>query len=68
MSLNSYGIKVLTPSGMAFEAVLEPATAKDMPIDWTCNWVNFWNRADFDCEAIIKLSYQADGVTTKLQR
>jgi hypothetical protein len=60
MSLNSYGIQVLTPSGMVLEAVLEPATAKDMPIDWTCNWVNFWNKADFDCEAIIKLSYQGN--------
>jgi hypothetical protein len=58
MSLHSYAIKVVDSSEIAFEAVLEPATAEDMPINWTCNWVNFWNRADFDCEAIIRLSCQ----------
>jgi hypothetical protein len=56
--LHSYTVKVTDNVGIAQQAVLEPATETDMPTDWTCNWVNFWNRADFDCEAIIKLSSQ----------
>jgi hypothetical protein len=56
--LHSHTVKVIDNIGVAQQAVLEPATEADMPTDWTCNWVNFWNRADFDCEAIIKLSSQ----------
>ncbi|MGB3206446.1 MAG: hypothetical protein WBB28_15780, partial [Crinalium sp.] len=49
-------IKVLE-AGMQ-TAVLAPATKDDMPTDWSCSWIDLWNQADFDCEAIIKLSYQ----------
>jgi hypothetical protein len=56
--LYTYAVEVLNQSGVVQKAVLEPATKEDMPMNWTCNWVNFWNRADFDCEAIIKLSCQ----------
>jgi hypothetical protein len=56
--LHRYTVNVLDQKGVVQKAVLEPAIEEDMPTDWTCHWVNFWNRADFDCEAIIKLSYQ----------
>jgi hypothetical protein len=22
--------------------------------DWSCNWQRFWNKADWDCECIVK--------------
>ena len=56
--MHSYTVKVTDNIGAAQYEVLEPAIQEDMPTDWTCNWVNFWNRADFGCEAIIKLSSQ----------
>jgi hypothetical protein len=58
MNLHSYTVKVTDNTAVAQQAVLEPAIEADMPTDWTCNWVNFWDKADFDCEAIIKLSSQ----------
>ncbi|MEM9273025.1 MAG: hypothetical protein AAGA80_08695 [Cyanobacteria bacterium P01_F01_bin.143] len=45
-------------------AYLEEATKNDMPSDnspnWNCNWIEFWQKADFDCEAIIKLSFREE--------
>lgn len=58
MNLYSYTVKVTDNVGVAQQAALEPAMEEDMPTDWTCNWVDFWEKADFDCEAIIKLSSQ----------
>lgn len=54
----SYIVKVTDNTGVAQQAVLEPAIEADMPTGWTCNWVNFWDKADFNCETIIKLSSQ----------
>jgi transcriptional regulator with XRE-family HTH domain len=26
--------------------------------DWSCNWQRFWNKADWDCECIVKLTFR----------
>lgn len=44
--------------GTLRRAVLSEARQSDMPQDWTCEWVTFWARSDFDCEAIIKMEYR----------
>lgn len=45
-------------------AYLEEATKGDMPnynsSNWNCNWIGFWEDADFECEAIIKLSFRGE--------
>lgn len=38
-------------------AVLTPANVEDMPNDWTFDWPGLWQRADFDCQSIVKLLY-----------
>lgn len=39
-------------------AVVERAGTNDMPSNWSCSWTRFWERTDFDCERIIKLSFE----------
>jgi hypothetical protein len=39
-------------------AVLTPATADDMPTDWSFDWPGFCHKTDFDCENIVKLVYE----------
>jgi hypothetical protein len=62
-ALHSYRVNVSSGnfSGI-LNAYLEPALEKDMPFrgshNWSCNWYNLWQKADFNCEAIIKLSYE----------
>lgn len=45
-------------------AYLGQATKDDMPLNnssnWNCNWMGFWEDADFECEAIIKLSFSGE--------
>lgn len=56
-----YKVKVIDNSGIKLDAYLEPAKEEDMPSmsspDFTFAWREFWQNSDFDCEAIIKLSY-----------
>lgn len=57
-----YKVKVVDNLGIKVDAYLEPAKREDMPPinspDFTFAWGEFWRMSDFDCEAIIKLSYQ----------
>lgn len=60
----SYRVKALSQTGGFVDAYLEPANKGDMPsmnsTDWTFDWRGFWTKADFNCEAIVKLSYQRE--------
>jgi hypothetical protein len=58
MTLEKYVVNVFNRTEGLQEALLEPANETDMPSSWSCNWPTFWRQADFDCEAIIKLSHQ----------
>jgi len=59
-----YRVKVINNLGREKYAYLEPAQQSDMPnsnsLDFTFAWHDFWQKSDFDCEAIIKLSYEGD--------
>lgn len=55
--LPSFTVNVKTSSGSLDQAHLLPATEEDLPTDWTFDWLRFWEEADFDCEAFIRLSY-----------
>lgn len=59
-----YKVKVIDNSGIRLNAYLEPAKQEDMPSisspDFSFAWREFWQKSDFDCEAIIKLSYQGE--------
>jgi len=55
--LPSFKVNVETNSGGWNKAHLLPATKEDLPTDWTFDWLRFWEEADFECEAFIKLSY-----------
>ena len=55
----SYKVNVQTKSlnqEYTYSAYLQPAQKSDMPSNWECDWQSFWDDADFDCEAIIKLT------------
>jgi hypothetical protein len=58
-----YRVKVMDNLGKEKYAYLEPAQQSDIPSsnspDFTFAWRDFWQKSDFDCEAIIK-SYQGD--------
>lgn len=57
----SYRVKALDQTGAFVDAYLEPANEADMnSTDLTFDWRYFWTKADFDCEAIVKLSYQRE--------
>lgn len=55
----SYQVKLRSATGLV-DGFLGSADATDMPArdsrTWTFDWGSFWNRADFDCEAFIKLT------------
>lgn len=36
----------------------ELAEIQSLGSDWTCNWQKFWDDADFNCEAIVKLTFR----------
>lgn len=44
--------------GRKQEAILKPATAADMPDNWTFSWREFWSQTNFEYQKIIKLSLQ----------
>ncbi len=52
-----YAAIVFDVQGTKQTAILGPAKQSDMSGDWVCNWQNLWKTADFECEAIIKLSF-----------
>ncbi len=51
-------VQVTDNLGHKWHANLEPANEKDLPDNWNFDWKGFWKRADFYCEAFIRLSYQ----------
>jgi hypothetical protein len=57
-----YKVPVLDASGNSTFAVLEEAQEFDMSVfkaeNGRCDWESFWRYADFNCEAIIKITYQ----------
>lgn len=57
-----YKVQVTDDLGIKTYVYLEPAQQMDMPsissFDFTFAWSEFWQNSYFDCEAIIKLSYQ----------
>lgn len=63
-AISTYRVDVKRKNSMGLMiddfAYLEEATKEDMPSNnssnWNCDWNGFWERADFDCEAIIKFS------------
>lgn len=59
-----YRVKVIDNLGTEKYAYLEPAQQSDIPSsnspDFTFAWHDFWQKSDFDCEAIIKFSYQGN--------
>lgn len=59
-----YRIKAIDNLGIEKYAYLEPAQQSDMPSknspDFTFAWREFWQKSDFNCEAIIKFSYQGE--------
>lgn len=52
-----YRVKVRDENGVSQDAYLEPAVEDDMIGDWGFDWQGLWCRADFYCEAFIKLSF-----------
>lgn len=53
---DSFVVPVSRLDGTLVEAILEPASVDDMPVDWLCNWPQIWKNSDFDCQAIVKMS------------
>jgi hypothetical protein len=56
--LPKFAVNVQIKSGEWDQAHLLPATEGDMATDWGFNWLGFWERADFNCEAFITLRYK----------
>ncbi|MBD2385226.1 hypothetical protein [Cylindrospermum sp. FACHB-282] len=56
-TIGSYQVKVLIQSASEETALISPASADDMPTNWSCNWVNFWRNMDFECQNIVKIVY-----------
>lgn len=57
---DSYWVSVSDSSNIGVRAFIGPAKEKDLPTKWECDWPNIWGRADFDCQAVIKLSVNGD--------
>ncbi|OCR02875.1 hypothetical protein BCD67_16500 [Oscillatoriales cyanobacterium USR001] len=58
VDIGSYQVQIRTKTDGEQEAILSPATAIDMPTNWTCSWPDIWQNTEFDLENIIKLEYQ----------
>jgi hypothetical protein len=56
--IGSYHVSVKIKDVNNQRAVLTPAKAEDMPIDWSFDWPGLWQRSDFDCQNIVKLVYE----------
>jgi hypothetical protein len=62
----AYAATVFDTQEIKQMAILEPAKHSDMNGSWVCDWHNLWKMADFECEAVIKLSF--NGKTNGLMR
>jgi hypothetical protein len=58
MMLPVYSVRGDSSLGVDSVATLFIANVEDMPLNWRCNWLNLWDSSDFDCQAIIKMSYK----------
>lgn len=62
--MENYSVNVLNQEGVKVIAQLEQVQKKDIQSltnkDWRCNCQGFWNQADWDCEAIIKLTFDEE--------
>lgn len=56
--IGAYSVRVSTQIAGEQNAILSPATAADMPVNWTCSWPTFWENTDFELGSIVKLEYQ----------
>ncbi len=57
-SIGVYIVSVRTMTQEPVEAIVEPATAEDMPDNWTFSWREIWSKTNFEYQKIIKLSSQ----------
>jgi hypothetical protein len=60
--LPRYAVKVLN-DGQQDDAILEKAIERDIieiasGQGFNCDWSTLWNNTYFDCEAIVKFTYQ----------
>ncbi len=55
--IGSYLVKVHIQQTTQQTVLLTPATAEDMPNNWSFAWSELWQKTDFDCQNIIKLVY-----------
>lgn len=63
-STPSYKVKVFNSANVFLDAYLEEAKQEELFVisstNWNFNWRGFWENANFECEAIIKLHYQGE--------
>jgi hypothetical protein len=57
---NSYFAPVFSLLEQPVTAFLGPALEQDLPEDWECDWRYIWQRTDFECQAIIKISVEGN--------
>jgi hypothetical protein len=62
----AYAATVFDVQRIRQTVILEPAKQSDMNGSWVCDWPNLWKMTDFECEAVIKLSF--NGKTKGLMR
>ncbi len=60
--LPSYRVNVENTQKVLQGAILMPSVSSSMQGHWECNWPNLWKTADFDCDAIIEMSFQGQVV------
>ena len=56
----SYQVPVFDESKRLIDAFLGPATQNDLATNWECDWETIWDRSDFACQTIIKLTVNED--------
>lgn len=56
-TIGSYHVTVQVQSLKKHFALLAPATADDMLVNWTFDWSALWQNTDFECQGITKLVY-----------
>lgn len=58
MIISSCYVPVHDSSNDKKNALISPATKQDIPTNWQCDWENIWNQTQFECESIMKFSYE----------
>jgi hypothetical protein len=58
VDVGTFFVPVRSKTNLQTLAVVELADINDMPSNWSCSWPTFWEMANFDCERIIKLSFE----------